>query len=390
MRDPKYDVLFEPVRIGPKVMRNRFYQTPHCSGFGSDYAGTQAEFRATKAEGGWAVVNTEYCSIHPESDDAPFIQAKLWDESDVHNLGLMVQRAHEHGSLAGVELNYFGPNHTGHELRHPARGVSQIPSARFVMHSCYEMDREEIRELQGFYVAAAERARDAGFDLILIYGAETVPITQQFLMPYFNRRSDEYGGSFENRARFTREVLELIRDALGDDVRWACASRSTRSPRTGSGSQCSRMAFGSSSTSITSSTCGTYRSARRACSTPLTRCRLPGFGPRTGRSRGWTRSARTRASRSSVSAASRTRTRWSPRSARDNSTSSARRGRRSPIRFCRARSSRGGSTRSASASAATSASAASSRAVSASCARRTRRRARSTAGVGIRRGSPCA
>ena len=202
MRDPKYDVLFEPVRIGPKVMRNRFYQTPHCSGFGSDYAGTQAEFRATKAEGGWAVVNTEYCSIHPESDDAPFIQAKLWDESDVHNLGLMVQRAHEHGSLAGVELNYFGPNHTGHELRHPARGVSQIPSARFVMHSCYEMDREEIRELQGFYVAAAERARDAGFDLILIYGAETVPITQQFLMPYFNRRSDEYGGSFENRARF--------------------------------------------------------------------------------------------------------------------------------------------------------------------------------------------
>ena len=85
------------------------------------------------------------------------------------------------------------------------------------MHSCYEMDREDIRELQGFYVAAAERARDAGFDLILIYGAETVPITQQFLMPYFNRRTDEYGGSFENRARFTREVLELIRDALGDD-----------------------------------------------------------------------------------------------------------------------------------------------------------------------------
>ena len=63
------------------------------------------------------------------------------------------------------------------------------------MHSCYEMDRDDIRELQGFYVAAAERAREAGFDLILIYGAETIPITQQFLMPYFNRRTDEYGGS---------------------------------------------------------------------------------------------------------------------------------------------------------------------------------------------------
>jgi dimethylamine/trimethylamine dehydrogenase len=216
-RDPKYDVLFEPVRIGPKTMRNRFYQTPHCSGFGSEYPGTQAEFRGMKAEGGWAVVNTEYCSIHPESDDWPFVTAKLWDQTDVRNLSLMVQRAHDHNSLAGVELNFFGPNHSGYETRHPARGVSQIPSARFVMRSCYEMDKLDIRELQGFYVAAAERARQAGFDLVLIYGAETVPITQQFLMPYFNRRTDEYGGSFENRARFFREVLELVREAVGDE-----------------------------------------------------------------------------------------------------------------------------------------------------------------------------
>ena len=216
-RPARYDILFEPVRIGPKTMRNRFYQTPHCSGFGSDFPGTQAAFRGMKAEGGWAVVNTEYCSIHPESDDMPAVQAKLWDETDVRNLSLMCDKAHEHDSLAGVELNFFGPNHSGYETRHPARGVSQIPSARFVMRSCYEMDKHDIRELQGFYVDAAKRARSAGFDLVLVYGAETVPITQQFLMPYFNRRTDEYGGSFENRARFFREVLELIREAIGDD-----------------------------------------------------------------------------------------------------------------------------------------------------------------------------
>jgi dimethylamine/trimethylamine dehydrogenase len=215
-RDPKYDVLFEPVRIGPKVMRNRFYQTPHCSGFGSEYAGTQAAFRGMKAEGGWAVVNTEYCSIHPESDDAPYIQARLWDESDIRNLGLMCERAHEHGSLAGVELNFSGPYHTGYETRQPARGVSQLASPEF-SHSCYAMDKHDIRELQGFYVDAARRARQAGFDLILVYGAETVGIPQQFLMPYFNHRTDEYGGSFENRARFFRETLELVREAVGDD-----------------------------------------------------------------------------------------------------------------------------------------------------------------------------
>ena len=216
-RDPKYDVLFEPIRIGPKVMRNRFYQTPHCSSFGSDYPATQAQFRGMKAEGGWAVVNTEYCSIHPESDDVPSVQARLWDDSDVQNLSLMCERAHEHKSLAGVELHFGGPNHTGYETRQAARGVSQIPSPRSVTRSCYEMDRDDIRELQGFYVAAAKRARDAGFDLVLIYGAETIAIPQQFLLPYFNRRTDEYGGSFENRARFFSEVLELVREAVGDD-----------------------------------------------------------------------------------------------------------------------------------------------------------------------------
>src|ERR1700735_353649 len=100
-RDPKHDVLFEPIRIGPEVMRNRFYQT-------------QAAVRGMKAQGGWALVNTEYCSIHPESDDRPYVQARLWDEGDVRNLGLMCESAHEHGALAGVELHSSGPHHTGY------------------------------------------------------------------------------------------------------------------------------------------------------------------------------------------------------------------------------------------------------------------------------------
>jgi dimethylamine/trimethylamine dehydrogenase len=216
-RDPKYDILFEPVRIGPKVMRNRFYQTPHCSGLGNEYPGAQAHLRGMKAEGGWAVVNTEYCSIHPESDDRPWIPARLWDDGDVKNLALMCDKVHEHGSLAGVELHFGGAHHTGYETRLPARAVSQIPSETFWMRACYEISKEEIRELQGFYAAAARRARAAGFDLILVYGAEASPITQQFLMPYFNKRRDEYGGSFENRARFFRETIEVVREAVGDD-----------------------------------------------------------------------------------------------------------------------------------------------------------------------------
>ncbi|MGH2871871.1 MAG: hypothetical protein ACRDL5_05360, partial [Solirubrobacteraceae bacterium] len=64
-RDPKYDILFEPIQIGPKTLKNRFYQVPHCIGAGSEKPGMQAYHRGMKAEGGWGACCTEYCSIHP-------------------------------------------------------------------------------------------------------------------------------------------------------------------------------------------------------------------------------------------------------------------------------------------------------------------------------------
>jgi dimethylamine/trimethylamine dehydrogenase len=70
-RDPKHDVLFDPIKIGPKTLRNRFWQTSHCAGPGAERPGAQAHLRGMKAEGGWGAVFTEYCSIHPESDEYP-------------------------------------------------------------------------------------------------------------------------------------------------------------------------------------------------------------------------------------------------------------------------------------------------------------------------------
>ena len=87
--DPRFDLLFEPVPIGPVTAPNRFWQVPHCSGMGFELPQTLAAMRAMKAEGGWGVVNTEYCSIHPSSDDIPHPFASLWDEGDVRNLAAM-------------------------------------------------------------------------------------------------------------------------------------------------------------------------------------------------------------------------------------------------------------------------------------------------------------
>ena len=86
-RDAKYDILFEPVRIGPKTMRNRFYQVPHCNGAGSIFPGTQAAFRGMKAEGGWAVVCTEQCAIDDENEITPNTLAILTDETHIGNGG---------------------------------------------------------------------------------------------------------------------------------------------------------------------------------------------------------------------------------------------------------------------------------------------------------------
>jgi dimethylamine/trimethylamine dehydrogenase len=215
-RDPKYDILFTPIQIGPKTLRNRFYQVPHCIGAGSDKPGFQAAHRSMKAEGGWGAMNTEYCSIHPESDDTHRLSARIWDEGDVRNLKAMTDEVHKHGALAGIEMWYGGAHAPCMESRATPRGPSQYASEFETLTYCKEMDLDDIKQVQQYYVDAALRARDAGFDIVYVYGAHSY-LPLQFLSPYYNKRTDKYGGSLANRARFWLETLEGVRNAVGKD-----------------------------------------------------------------------------------------------------------------------------------------------------------------------------
>jgi dimethylamine/trimethylamine dehydrogenase len=85
-RNPRWDILFEPVRIGPVTAPNRFYQVPHASGMPT-LPHVRAAMRGVKAEGGWGVVCTGAVSIHPSSDDMPLPAARLWDRHDVASPG---------------------------------------------------------------------------------------------------------------------------------------------------------------------------------------------------------------------------------------------------------------------------------------------------------------
>jgi dimethylamine/trimethylamine dehydrogenase len=218
-RNPRYDILFEPVRIGPVTAPNRFYQTPHALGTGNPMPHTRATMREMRAEGGWGVVNTGYCSIHPSCDDSPLPSCHLWDDEDIKVHALMVDAVHRHGSLAGVELWHSGNGTANRMTRMTPLTVSGIsysasdPNYMSLTQS-RAMDRQDIREFRRWYVDAARRAKSAGFDVVYVYaGMGYGPY--QFLLPWMNKRSDEYGGSLQNRVRLLRETIEDMKEAVG-------------------------------------------------------------------------------------------------------------------------------------------------------------------------------
>jgi len=213
--DPRHAILFEPVRIGPRTLPNRFYQVPHASGFGSGRPRAQAAFRGIKAEGGWGGVCVEYAAVSRDSDEIPEISADLWDDRDMRALALTADAVHAHGALAGLELFHGGAASTNGSSRSVRLAPSQIAS--FQSSSlAKEMTADDIARVQSDWVLAARRARDAGFDIVYVYGAHGYLLTQ-FLSPRTNRRTDGYGGSLANRGRFWLETLAAVRDAVGAD-----------------------------------------------------------------------------------------------------------------------------------------------------------------------------
>ncbi|MCP4390298.1 MAG: FAD-dependent oxidoreductase [Gammaproteobacteria bacterium] len=214
-RNPRYDILFEPVTIGPVTAPNRFYQTPHATGMGNMKPNSSAALRAVKAEGGWGVVCTEYCSIHPSADETPYAYLTLWDDEDAEQLSITSAAIHQHGALAGIELWHGGFHCNNRGTREISLAPSAV-SAEFIYPAqVREMDIDDIKNFRRWHREAAVRAAQADFDIVYVYaGHDYLPF--QFLSPLTNRRRDSYGGSIKNRARLLRELIEDTREAVGD------------------------------------------------------------------------------------------------------------------------------------------------------------------------------
>ena len=214
-RNPRYNILFEPVQIGPVVAPNRFYQVPHCTGMGHRYAEEWLAMRAEKAEGGWGVVCTEECEIHPSSEFAPYNEARLWDSTDTKLLARMADAVHAHGALAGIELAYNGPAAPNRLSRLVAMAPAHRPVDGYDPVQARAMTRADIARLRQWHRNAALRAVDAGFDIIYVYAGHALALPMHFLSRRYNDRTDEYGGCLRNRVRLLQELITDTRDAVG-------------------------------------------------------------------------------------------------------------------------------------------------------------------------------
>jgi dimethylamine/trimethylamine dehydrogenase len=215
-RDPKYDILFEAVKIGPVTAPNRFFQVPHCNTLGHGRPRAEAANRAIKAEGGWGVICTQEVEIHPSAEISPAIEGRIWDDRDIPQHRLMTDAVHEYGALAGIELAYNGSHAPNLYSR-----IAPMSPSNTVVHGDHPvqaraMSKRDIADVRRWHVEAAQRSRQAGYDIVYIYAGHDMSLLQHFFNPRYNQRIDEYGGSLENRVRLTKEILTDVKEAVGD------------------------------------------------------------------------------------------------------------------------------------------------------------------------------
>jgi dimethylamine/trimethylamine dehydrogenase len=214
----RYDILFQPIKIGPVTAPNRFYQVPHCNGFGWRMPQGMSAMRGMKAEGGWGVVCTEETEIHYTSDLSPFIEGRIWSDDDIPAWQLMTEAVHKYGALAGIELTYNSHDASNLYSRASAfgpRSMGVTGGSGYEPGQSRAATKDDLKQIRKWHRNAAIRAKKAGFDIIYCYAAHNMTLAFH-LMSKDNDRADEYGGSLINRTRFFRELIEDTKESVGD------------------------------------------------------------------------------------------------------------------------------------------------------------------------------
>jgi 2,4-dienoyl-CoA reductase-like NADH-dependent reductase (Old Yellow Enzyme family) len=218
-----FDRLFEPLRIGPVELRNRVIFGAHFTMFTEPsptfgepgYFGRRyGRYLAERARGGVAAVIAGETAVAPNTAYKMVNNAVGWDPSAVPHFEALTSQVHEHGAKAFIQLTHSGAMMLGNWSKEVAVAPSVTPD---YFEAPKAMDKRDIAEMIDYHVRCARNALAGGFDGIEIQSAHGY-LLHQFLSPHFNYRSDEYGGSLENRMRFGAEVLEAVREAVDGEL----------------------------------------------------------------------------------------------------------------------------------------------------------------------------
>lgn len=214
-----YSHVVQPGKIGKLAVKNRISLSPMEKNWG-DRLGNPTQiyidYLEERARHGVGMMNIEATYVDPRGRGNLY-QLGLWDDANIAAHKRMNEAIHTFGCLTAAELNHGGRNANMHRTGLQPIGPSNIPSEIVGGHALKEPTVAEIAEIVGKYRAGARRAMAAGYDIITIHGAHGYLITN-FLSPKYNQRTDQYGGSDENRARFAIEIYNAIRGEVGNDV----------------------------------------------------------------------------------------------------------------------------------------------------------------------------
>jgi 2,4-dienoyl-CoA reductase-like NADH-dependent reductase (Old Yellow Enzyme family) len=208
------DHLFSPLALGPVTIQNRIVSTSHQTSLVHDHLPTDAliAYHEARARGGTGLLCVEATAIHHTGLLTAHTLGGYLPEI-VPRYRLLSDAVHAHGTRILVQLFHGGREVISSPPRPAAVAPSSIPSARFKTEP-RELTRREIREMIDGYRQAAAYAAEGGIDGVEVCaGFDYLPT--QFLSPHANTRTDDYGGSFENRVRFLREVCEAMREGIG-------------------------------------------------------------------------------------------------------------------------------------------------------------------------------
>lgn len=217
----KYPHLSSPITIGRVTFRNRMFSAPMG---GTDITNDgcigpkSTAFYELRGKGGAAAVTVSECMVHPKTDGS---HAYHLSTSILNSLACATYTAdaiHRHGAVASLELShsgmYAGTYMTDKTKQHEMHQWGPCDTVRPDGVGVKALTVDMIKEIVAAYGETAALAKRAGFGMLMIHGGHGWLINQ-FLSPYFNKRTDEYGGSLENRCRFAKEVLTAVREAVG-------------------------------------------------------------------------------------------------------------------------------------------------------------------------------